>query len=416
MRRRERRPPPTKFRAGVSERPIPVAGFNLGKYVRAEAMSGNIPVQAYGTKGVENRFPKRPRRKSALRPIPAGERSVRSPSLRRRRRRPRCSGRGQQGSPGNRELLAVVWPLSYGSLALTQMPGNLSQGWPGLVFLSSFAFLSPQEQSELHFDPLTRELNDLVLVHEPRTSGGAISCSGRAIAISGLPKASPTIPPSCCWSKTSRAVPPDFEQYRRDLVSKNEDGEWLGLAGPVTLGSAWSRRIFPAATKRPATNVAPGSFTCCVACSAMPCSTILNLHPFPKSAPESRRALLPCPAQNPGTLCREKHQHRGTDPRFRRGTAAPTLVRASSPTRLVSRRLDRRHRDSKTRSARHSPRRQVRHHHRHRHDHTKGRARRSRHRRSRLRHNCWQHLGFSRRSAGRWPRDCLPPDRPRRRA
>src|SRR5580692_8203128 len=42
----------------TSERPIPVAGFNLGKYVRAEAKSGNILVEAYGTRGVEKTFPK----------------------------------------------------------------------------------------------------------------------------------------------------------------------------------------------------------------------------------------------------------------------------------------------------------------------------------------------------------------------
>ncbi|MFZ0359672.1 MAG: M1 family aminopeptidase, partial [Terriglobales bacterium] len=36
-----------------------------------------------------------------------------------------------------------------------------------------------------------------------------------------------------------------LEQYRRDLVSKNEDGEWLGLAGPVTLGQRLESSHFP---------------------------------------------------------------------------------------------------------------------------------------------------------------------------
>ena len=55
----------TKAEAGAekvsrwtSERPIPVAGFNLGKYVRAEAKAGNTLVEAYGTLGVEKSFPK----------------------------------------------------------------------------------------------------------------------------------------------------------------------------------------------------------------------------------------------------------------------------------------------------------------------------------------------------------------------
>ena len=42
----------------ISERQMPVAGFNLGKYTRAQATAGNILVEAYGTKNVEKSFPK----------------------------------------------------------------------------------------------------------------------------------------------------------------------------------------------------------------------------------------------------------------------------------------------------------------------------------------------------------------------
>ena len=49
---------PEKVSRWVSERPIPVAGFNLGKYVRAEAKAGDVLVEAYGTRGVEKTFPK----------------------------------------------------------------------------------------------------------------------------------------------------------------------------------------------------------------------------------------------------------------------------------------------------------------------------------------------------------------------
>ncbi len=46
----------------VSDRPIPVAGFNLGKYTRAGAKAGNVMVEAYRTEGVEKSFPKAPSR------------------------------------------------------------------------------------------------------------------------------------------------------------------------------------------------------------------------------------------------------------------------------------------------------------------------------------------------------------------
>ena len=38
--------------------------------------------------------------------------------------------------------------------------------YPCLLYTSSFAFLSPQEQNDLRLDPVTRELDTQVLVHE----------------------------------------------------------------------------------------------------------------------------------------------------------------------------------------------------------------------------------------------------------
>src|SRR5262249_1943429 len=40
-----------------SERPIPVAGFNLGKYSRTEIRAGQVPVATYATANVERNFP-----------------------------------------------------------------------------------------------------------------------------------------------------------------------------------------------------------------------------------------------------------------------------------------------------------------------------------------------------------------------
>ena len=48
-------------------------------------------------------------------------------------------------------------PYPYASLALTQMPGDVSQGWPSLIFLSSFSFLTPQEKSRAAHESLGQE-------------------------------------------------------------------------------------------------------------------------------------------------------------------------------------------------------------------------------------------------------------------
>ncbi|MGD0468625.1 MAG: M1 family aminopeptidase [Terriglobales bacterium] len=238
----------------ASERPIPVAGFNLGKYVRAEAKTkpGNILVEAYGTKGVEKAFPKAPPEMIEQPVFPGaltpGSRSmppmVVTPP-------PPSPARDVQ-AVADRAALAIgnfsQWfgPYPYGSLALTQMPGNLSQGWPGLVFLSSFAFLSQQEQTDLRLDPVTRVLNSQVLVHETAHQWwgdlvGWKSYRDQWIA-EGLANYASLLLLEQQNPAQFRQV---LEKYRQDLLSKNKDGEWLRDAGPVTLGLRLESSHFP---------------------------------------------------------------------------------------------------------------------------------------------------------------------------
>src|SRR5260370_1850977 len=137
-------------------------------------------------------------------------------------------------------------PYPYGSLAVTQMPGNLRQGWPGLVFLSSFAFLSPQEQADLRLDPVTRTLDSQVLVHETAHQwwGDLVlwkSYRDQWIA-EGLANYAALLMLEQQNPSQFRQV---LEKYRRDLLSKNKDGERLRDAGPVTLGQRLESSHFP---------------------------------------------------------------------------------------------------------------------------------------------------------------------------
>ncbi len=234
----------------TSERPIPLAGFNLGKYVRAEAKAGNILVEAFGTKGVEKSFPKA--RPELIEPpsFPgASTRSVPPIVL----VPPPPSPAHDAQAVADRAAKAITsfseWfgPYPYSSLALTQMPGNLSQGWPGLVFLSSFAFLSSQEQVDLHLDPVTRVLDSQVLVHETAHQwwGDLVLFKNyRDQWISeGLANYASLLILEQQNPAQFRQV---LEKYRRDLLSKNKDGEWLRDAGPVTFGQRLDSSHFPA--------------------------------------------------------------------------------------------------------------------------------------------------------------------------
>jgi peptidase M1-like protein len=232
----------------LSERPIAMAGFNLGKYLRAEAKSGSALVQAYGTVGVERSFPKAPADVIPLEPGFPG-RVMQAPIL---QAPPPPSPARHVQAVADKAAQAISsfsqWfgPYPFGSLALTQMPGNLSQGWPGLVFLSSFAFLSPQEQADLHLDPLAALLYSEVLVHETAHQwwGDLVLWNSYRDQwwVEGLANYSALL-------LLEQQNPGQFRQvlakYRTDLLSKNKNGEWLRQAGPVTLGQRLVSSHFP---------------------------------------------------------------------------------------------------------------------------------------------------------------------------
>ena len=235
----------------VSERAIPVAGFNLGKYIRAEARAGNIVVEAYGTKGVEKSFPKpQPEVASPILPPVPGRRLrsvapvVVSPP-------PPSPARDAQ-AVADRAALSIVsfsqWfgPYPYDSLALTQMPGLMSQGWPGLVFLSSFAFLSPREQADLRLGPVASAIDNQVLVHETAHQWWGDLVLWQSYRDQWI---SEGLANYASLLMLEQQNPTQFRQildkYRQDLLSKNKDGEWLRDAGPVTFGQRLDSSHFP---------------------------------------------------------------------------------------------------------------------------------------------------------------------------
>jgi hypothetical protein len=236
----------------TSERPIPVAGFNLGKYVRAEARAGNVLVEAYGTKGVEKSFPKAPAEVIERPAIPDVSPRISRPNPPIVMTPPPPSPARDVQAVADRAAKAIgsfsQWfgPYPYASLALTQMPGNLSQGWPGLVFLSSFAFLSPQEQMDLRLDPVTRELDNQVLVHETAHQWWGDLVLWKSYRDQWI---SEGLANYAALMILEQQNPAQFrrvlEKYRRDLLSKNKDGEWLRDAGPVTLGQRLESSHFP---------------------------------------------------------------------------------------------------------------------------------------------------------------------------
>ncbi len=158
-----------------SETPFPTAGFNLSQYQMAST-TGHPKIQVYANKELEEAIMAR----LQLAPPPA----VPPPSLLDRfRDSDRLSEAANEPPPPSPttalkqlgtsvqdsihffENVNGAFPFDH--LSVAQIPGSFGQGWPGLVYLSTLAFLPPETQERAGLNEWAQsEARDLMPYHE----------------------------------------------------------------------------------------------------------------------------------------------------------------------------------------------------------------------------------------------------------
>src|SRR5271157_30186 len=154
----------------ISQKPIPIAGFNLGEYVRSTAKSGEIVVDAFAARGTEYRRAapvakekssqlQSPHAPGTLDPVPD------PPPL------PNPASTGEvlvnRAAATLSDLAQILGPYPFSSLSLTENPNANSQGWPGLIFLSTYSYLSLEQLEAINLTPLDRVIySEIMMPHE----------------------------------------------------------------------------------------------------------------------------------------------------------------------------------------------------------------------------------------------------------
>ena len=153
----------------VTEKPIPIAGFNMGVYVRNESKAGNVEVDAYSARGgVIKIMP--PQGVSGISPGPESLLASRTSGMK-PEPFPSAASRGQSLADSAAQTLTalsqMLGPYAFSTLSLAENPTTDSQGWPGLIFLSSYVYLSPEQRNALKL-PAADEIiyGDVMMPHE----------------------------------------------------------------------------------------------------------------------------------------------------------------------------------------------------------------------------------------------------------
>jgi len=230
----------------VSERPLPLAGFNLGEYVESSAKAGPTSVQSFAARAPSAEFPRKPTSMAGSPPVSRGNRrqqeqgrsdyvvEERSPVI-----AAHAPLVAQDAARAIDFLSAHVGPFPYSTLALTQMPGHDSYGWPGLIFLSSYAYLSSDERRGLSVGPVQDALyGRLVTSHETAHQwwGDSLMRAGYRDdwLVEGIANYYAMLMIRADYPDDVRLL---MDNYRERLLGKAVTGRPMKDAGPVTMGT-----------------------------------------------------------------------------------------------------------------------------------------------------------------------------------
>ncbi len=227
----------------TTDRAMPLAGFNLGHYIRAEAKLGDTPIEVYAARGVESTMSSgtlvqispigrlRPSVVAAPTPTPSMNAQLVADRVKN----------------GLQALSDEMGPYPYHSLVLSQMPGAMSQGWPGLIFLSSYVFLTPEEMERAKITGVNAIMyKTLIPIHESAHQWWGDLVSWKGYRDQWLIEALANYCALVAMEKNQpREVQEVLDSYRNQLLQPNHDKRIGADAGPVTLGMRLYSSYFP---------------------------------------------------------------------------------------------------------------------------------------------------------------------------
>jgi hypothetical protein len=237
--------------------PVPLAGFNLGRYQMAgvtakiKSANGGLPrVETYAARGMEDVF--KVKQLSPTNVTRMNKRSdnilndpAPSPTPDPAKQMLTISEQAAQSIDYN---AANITPYPFASLSITQMPGHNSQGWPGLVYLSSYVYLKDSERpNTLGIEPYVNNLlYDRVMVpHEVAHQWWGNTVTSKSYRDNWLMEA---ISQYLALMQLEKDDHEGFQKildyYRTDLMREVHEAP-LYEAGPVSLGSRLYSSRYP---------------------------------------------------------------------------------------------------------------------------------------------------------------------------
>ena len=166
------------FRLGHwrTEKPASVVGFNVGDYASVSVPESRYSVDVYANRQLEQALNNKLSADQERLPLPltpfplpgdVGRQSFPGPSLPAPSPVEALKQLGRDIDSSVRFYEAFNGPFPFRSLSVSQIPGTTAQGWPGLLYLSTFSYLPAEAQRRAGLTVSTQEhFSQLVPFHE----------------------------------------------------------------------------------------------------------------------------------------------------------------------------------------------------------------------------------------------------------
>jgi Peptidase family M1 domain len=157
-----------------TEKPVSVAGFNLGDYLSTSLVSETRSVDVYANRQLERSIDSRleapqlepPR---TISPLTEGRSSINAMAVQPPAPRPTDGVKllGREIEDSIRFYETLSGPFPFQKLSVSQIPGTFGQGWPGLLYLSTYSYLPAEAQLRAGLSESGQEhFTELVPFHE----------------------------------------------------------------------------------------------------------------------------------------------------------------------------------------------------------------------------------------------------------
>jgi hypothetical protein len=229
--------------------PIRFAGFNLGDYEKASGARAGFTIEVYANRKIEPALQPRQREFIPAPPSPPAGRMGRrtAPDLLSTPIPPmpidpkaRLGALADEIGSAMEFMSALFGPPTLKTLTVSPIPGAFGQGFPGLLYLSTLAYLNPNELPiPVRTDSQRRFFTDLLHAHEVAHQWWGNLVTSASYQDEWLMEALANYSALMFLEKKKgrKALEEVLDEYRQHLLTETPEGRRVEAAGPIVWGT-----------------------------------------------------------------------------------------------------------------------------------------------------------------------------------